>query len=208
MERHPFASLASTGLNWADGKDLLSIARNLRNTTEVISALIHAAPGSERVPLLHELQRVYIRLAVCDMASARSAELEIQKTEQRDSLCRIALEKMADMFDDVGDAETVFQAKGLMTAAKAFARLVLNENLNAWFEQGPYAGLGMVTKLVAPADQQTLLENSGALKDLCWNARAIPRGKTPADDDLQCQIFSRAFADRKAKLNPTTSFEL
>ncbi len=74
MNAFDYARDASTALNWANGTHRAVIAQNLRTNAEVIAAeYLGATTPEERMHLLHQMQRVYTRLAVCDMDAARDA---------------------------------------------------------------------------------------------------------------------------------------
>lgn len=183
-----FALDASTGLSWSDENDRVLIAQNLRTNAEVLAGeIVQAKPLHERVLMLGDLQRVYTRLAVCDMDAARKAERRIETEMQKDALCRITLEKMADMVEEPCSGDDM--ARNFLVMGQAFARLIRDEKLDGWFSTGPYSGLGRLALSVADLDIDSALKEREAFPELIKMARMIPLDQGVDEEKIESQIF-------------------
>lgn len=189
---HSFARDASTAFNWASREDRAAISINLRTNAEVIAGEILATRGHERFARLKELQRVYTRLAICDMAAARDIERSLTPSRNNDKVAIVLLEHMADALDlDEPSLEDADPRIRLMIARDCAHQLRLVE-LEEWFSTGPFAGLSMISRALpdpASDDQDQLLPRLFQLVDL---ARQIPAGLRPDADIPECQAFSSA----------------
>lgn len=183
-----YALDASTGLSWADENDRALIAQNLRTNAEVLAGeILLAKSPDERVAMLLDLQRVYTRLAVCDMDAARKAERRIETEMQKDTLCRITLEKMADMVEEPCSGDDM--ARNFLVMGQAFARLVRDEKLDNWFSTGPYSGLGRIALTLAELDIDQAVKEREAFPELVKMARMIPLDQGVEEGRIESQIF-------------------
>jgi hypothetical protein len=183
-----FARDASTGLSWLVPEDRVLIAINLRSNAEILAGeILLAKSPKERIALLDDLQRVYTRLAVCDMDAARKAERRIEAEMQRDAVCRITLEKMADMVEDANMGAQL--PRNFLVMGQAYARLIRDEKLDDWFSTGPYSGLGRLALTVADLDIDTALKEREALPELVRMARMIPLDQGVDEEKIESQIF-------------------
>lgn len=183
-----YARDASTALNWSDENDRVLIGQNLRCNAEVLAGeiLLSTSP-CERRDMLHDLARTYTRLAVCDMDAARKAERRIGVEMQRDSVCRITLEKMADALEEANmDARL---RHNYVVLGQMFARVIRDEKLDAWFSTGPYSGLGRLALTVAEIDIDRALQEREAFPELIHMARMIPLEQGVDEEKIESQIF-------------------
>lgn len=127
------------------------------------------------------------RLAVCDMDEARKAERRIEAEMQRDSVCRITLEKMADMLEDANMGAQF--PRNFFAMGQAFARLIRDEKLDDWFSTGPYSGLGRLALTVAEMDIDRALKEREALPELIKMARMIPLEQGVDEEKIEAQVF-------------------
>lgn len=179
---------ASTALNWADESDRVFISESLRANAEVLAAEIMMSKVSvERRAMLHDLSRTYTRLAVCDMDAARKAERHIGVEMQKDALCRITLEKMADMLEEPCDSQAM--ARSFLEMGQRFARVVRDEKLADWFSTGPYSGLGRLALTVAEVDLDKAVNEREAFPALIQQARMIPLEQGVDAEEIESQIF-------------------
>ncbi len=183
-----YAQDASTALNWADERHRVLIAENLRTNADVLAAEILATPSADdRAAMYRDLARVYTRLAACDMDRARVAERNIGHDMQRESICRITLEKMADMTEEPAVDDR--GARPYLEMAQAFARLIQEERLADFFSTGPYSGLGRLALTVAELDIDKALKGRAALPELVRMARMIPLDQGVDEEKIESQIF-------------------
>ena len=144
---------ASSALNWADPVHRARISENLRSNAEILIEEIHATKlGADRAALFHDLSRVYSRLAVCDLDAARQAEGRIRMETQRDNLCRLTLEKMADMLEEMCWTAEKDMQRHYMVLAHAFGRTIGQEGLTGWFDKGPIGALNRLAGTGAEVD--------------------------------------------------------
>jgi hypothetical protein len=182
-----FASDASTALNWASENDRVIIAKNLRGSAEYLAGEIaRTTIPRDRVGMLKDLSRCYTRLAVCDMDEARKAE-RIAVEMQRDAVCRITLEKMADMVEEPCGDEMI--ARNHLVMAQMFARCVCDEKLDTLYTTGPYGGLGRLSATVAELDIDRAVREREALPALIQMARLIPVTQGVDEEKIESQIF-------------------
>lgn len=183
-----FARDASTALNWADENDRVYISQNLRANTEILAGEILLAKNpKERGDMLMDLSRCFTRLAVCDMDAARKAERRIEIEMQKDTICRITLEKMADMVDY--DSMCSELPRNYLVLGQMFARLIRDEKLEAWFSTGPYSGLGRLALTIADLDIDKALKEREALPELVKMARMIPLEQGVDEEKDESHIF-------------------
>lgn len=179
---------ASTALNWADENDRVFISQNLRTNAEVLAAeIMMSKVSAERRDMLDDLSRTYTRLAVCDMDAASKAERHIGVEMQKDTLCRITLEKMADMLEEPCDGQAM--ARSFLEMGQRFARVVRDEKLADWFSTGPYSGLGRLALTVAEVDLEKALKEREAFSALIQSARMIPLEQSVDAEEIEAQIF-------------------
>lgn len=184
-----FARDASTALNWADPTHRASIGENLRTNAEVLAAeILNAKSSSERIVMLTDLQRVYTRLAVCDIDKARTCEDNIETERNRDTLCRITLEKMSDMMDEADHPDKEY-ARNFVVMGKAFARLIGKEGLADFFSTGPYSGLGRFALTIPQCDVDKMLKERDAMSAICKMARMIPVTQSVDAEEIEAQVF-------------------
>jgi hypothetical protein len=183
-----YAPDASTALNWADENDRVLISQNLRANTEILAGEILLAKfPEERREMLEDLARCFTRLAVCDMDAARKAERRIEAEMQRDAVCRITLEKMADMVEEANMGAQL--PRNYLVMGQAFARLIRDEKLGDWFSTGPYSGLGRLALTIADLDIDKALKEREALPELVKMARMIPLDQGVDEEKIESQIF-------------------
>lgn len=155
--------------------------------------------------MLYDLQRVFTRLAVCDMDAARRTERMLENEKNKDIFCRITLEHMADALDgslapdypfpdDIGPPAEDFarmkdQARLQLTIAKELANHIGNNKLNDWFKTGPYAGLGRLAETVAAMDIDKAVKEVEAFPAMCGMARCIPLDVSPDAEVIEAQVF-------------------
>lgn len=88
-----------------------------------------------------------------------------------------------------------------MERAKSFAEFLQAGNgIGAWACRGPYAGLSMVSGLLAETDTFFAAEYAEDFAELCWRAHAISAVCSPYHDDLECEGFRGTFNALEAKL--------
>ena len=183
-----YASDASTALNWADENDRIFIGQNLRSNADVLMAeIVVCKTPDERRSMLEDLSRTLTRLAVCDMDEARKAERRIETEMQRDSVCRITLEKMADMLEDANMGAQF--PRNFFAMGQAFARLIRDERLDDWFSTGPYSGLGRLALTVAEMNIDRALKEREAFPELIEMARMIPLEQGVDEEKIEAQVF-------------------
>lgn len=188
-----FARDASTALNWADENDRVFIGQNLRSNADVLmSAIALTKVPKDRRTMLYDLSRTLTRLAVCDMDAARKAERRIEVEMQRDSICRITLEKMADMLEEPWDRDSIERV--CLDLGQRFARLIRDEKLDDWFSTGPYSGLGRLALTVAEMDIDRALKEREAFPELIKMARMIPLEQGVDEEKIESQIFRDGLA--------------
>lgn len=169
-------------------EDRTLIAINLRANTEVLAGeILLATSPDERRKMLEDLSRCFTRLAVCDMDAARKAERRIEVEMQRDAVCRITLEKMADMVEEANMGAQL--PRNFLVMGQAFARLIRDEKLDGWFSTGPYSGLGRLALTVAELDIDKALNEREALPELVKMARMIPLDQGVDEEKIESQIF-------------------
>lgn len=183
-----YALDASTALNWADETDRVLISQNLRSNAEVLAAeILMSRNPAERVGMLRDLERVYTRLAVCDMDAARKVERQIESERKKDTLCRITLEKMADVLEEPSEGGAI--ARNWIVMGQMFARLIRDEKLDGWFSTGPYSGLGRLALTVAEVDLDGAVKEREAFPELIKMARMIPLDQGVDEEKIESQIF-------------------
>lgn len=179
---------ASTALNWADENDRVLISQNLRaNTERLAGEILLAKSPAERRTMLDDLARCHTRIAVCDMDAARKAMRRIEIEKHRDTICRITLEKMADMVEEPCSGDDM--ALLYLDMAQRYARLIKNEKLDAWFATGPYSGLGRLALTVADLDIDKAVRERAALPALVEMARMIPLTQGVDEEKIESQVF-------------------
>jgi len=168
-----YALDASTVLNWSDDRDRVLISENLRANAEVLAAeILLANSHAVRASMLADLQRVYTRLAVCDMDAARKVERRLDLEKQRDSLCRITLEKMADCAYEAAIPDRDL-ARNYLVMMQMFARVIRDEKLTDWYTTGPYSGLGCFALTVSEIDVDKAMKEREAFNAICDMATVI-----------------------------------
>jgi hypothetical protein len=200
-----YARDASTALDWSIPRHRAVISENLRTNAEVLAAeyLNTTTPGA-RMAVHHQMQRVYMRLAVCDMVAAREAEQALADEKKRDTFCRITLEHMADAFDNAVTAYPLPDDAPLSDAArqriksivrvqldagKRLANTVVQHNLENCYTTGPYAGLGRLAQTAGRMELKIALKVPEAFSAMCGMARAIPVDTSPDAQVIQAQMF-------------------
>ncbi len=185
-----YALDASTALNWAVPEDRVMIAENLRANGEVLAAeIVNAKNPADRFGLFRDVSWVYRRLAVCDMDAARQTERRIEMEMRRDTVCRITLERMADMMWDANVAGNPVYERNYLEMGQAFAKVIRDEGLNEWFSTGPYSGLGRLAHTIAEMDIDRALQEREALPELCKMARMIPLDQGVDEEKIESQVF-------------------
>lgn len=183
-----FARDASTSLNWADENDRALIGQNLRSNADVLmSEIVVCKVPMERRSMLEDLSRTLTRLAVCDMDEARKSERRIEVEMQRDSVCRITLEKMADALEEANMGAEL--PRNFFVLGQMFARLIRGEKLDDWFSTGPYSGLGRLALTVAEMDIDNALKEREAFPELIRMARMIPLEQGVDEEKIESQVF-------------------
>lgn len=183
-----YARDASTALNWADEGDRVLISQNLRTSTEILAGeILLAKSPAERRSMLDDLARCHTRIAVCDMDAARKAKRRIEVEMQRDTLCRMTLEKMADMVEEPCTGDDM--ACNYIVMAQAYARVIKKEKLDDWFSTGPYSGLGRLALTVAKLDIDKAVRERAALPALVEMARMIPLTQGVDEEKIESQVF-------------------
>lgn len=181
---------ASTALNWTDPTHRVRIAENLRSKAEILVEEVHRTKiGSARAALFHDLSRVYSRLAVCDLDAARQVVGRIRMETQRDNLCRLTLEKMADMLEEMCWAADEDMQRHYMVLAQAFGRTIGQEGLTGWFDKGPMGALNRLAGTVAEVDVDKAIAEREAFPELIKMARMIPVHQAVEEEEIESQIF-------------------
>lgn len=185
-----YAQDASTALNWADVSHRVLIAENLRTNGDVLAAEILATSSAkDRVAMYRDLARIYTRLAACDMDRVRIAEKDIGMEMQRDSLCRLTLEKMADMLEETCLTADPALQRDYMVIAHAFGRTISEEGLSGWFNNGPMGALNRLAGTVADLDIDQALGERHAFPEIIKMARMIPVDQGVDEEKIESQIF-------------------
>ncbi|MBS0232546.1 MAG: hypothetical protein JSR99_03560 [Proteobacteria bacterium] len=189
-----YARDATTALNWADEGDRVLISQSLRAIAQTLAAEILLAKfPEERRHMLVGLSRIYTRLAICDMDAARRVERRLELERRNDTVCRITLEKMADMAYEAAVPDRAL-ARNFLLMMKAFARVLRDEGLCEWFPAGPYAGLGRFAHTAADLDLDTATKEREAFTAVCDMARRIPLHEGVDAEKIEAQVFRDGLA--------------
>ena len=183
-----YARDASTALNWRSITDRALISENLRTNADVIGGeMVHAKSVEERKYFFKQVERVYTRLAVIDLLTAREAESKFEYVGREQAWCRSVLNGMAELITTaVLDSEV--RMDRLAQAQSAALNL---ERLRDVFEHGRDGRLLVLSKTVAEMDLTRAGEMYHALYEVTKMAKGFEGHQSAEDEKGADDIFAR-----------------
>ena len=168
--------------------------------------------AARKKELRDQLTRVDARLSVLERRSWRKG---VQlPADGRDTVCRLALEKMADALEEAAAAWVQAEATdgrkvlvgAMLEIGLRFGGVAQREGKLARYVRGPPAGLAVVAEFVVNGQDCLEMEDSPTLAALVGFARAIPsmeqlEGDGKAGDALLKTLgeFKQLLEDRAAR---------
>jgi len=172
---------ATTGLDWGNASHYPDMAHNLQQAlTGILGEMQVCRDAVRKKELRDQLERVDARLSVLERRSWRKG---VQlPADARETVCRLALEKMADALEEgaaawvhakATDGRNVL-AGAMLEIGVRFAVTAQREGMLARYVRGPHAGLAALAEFVANGQDCLEMEDSPTMAALVGLARAIP----------------------------------
>jgi hypothetical protein len=187
LKSFDYARDASTSLNWRDRADRIHISQNLRTNAGVLGAeMVYARSAEERSWYLKQVERVYSGLAVCDLVTAREAEVKAEEEERRAIWCGSVLEGMAAALKGAamnpdGRADLLLQAQSTARSLTSFRDV---------FFDGRYGRLLKMSETVAEMDLDRAAGLYHALYEVLKMAEGFEQDKSPEAEECSNDIFA------------------
>lgn len=196
---------ASSGLDWGNPKHYEAITIGAREAAMWIAdRLLSTQSEAERAWLLVKARRVYTRAFVAEMAFVRDFRRQSGVIGEKDMLCRLSLEKMADCLEEglevlSGKQDSVYVAEWLGMAIH-FANVVKSKQALEDYVQGPFGGLAGLASVLSHEGVATCEDDLPALVDLVQKARKVPVGVLVTSSGPECRAFQVALTATTGRL--------
>ena len=172
---------ATTGLDWGNAAHYPDMAHNLQQAlTGILGEMQVCRDAVRKNELRDQLTRVDARLSVLERRSWRTG---VQlPADARDTVCRLALEKMADALEEAAAAWVQAEATdgrrvlvgAMLEIGVRFAVTAQREGMLARYVKGPHAGLAALAEFVANGQDCLEMADTSTLSALVGLARSIP----------------------------------
>ena len=167
------------------------VQRHFEKVRDASLRVLKAKGAAEVKGSLDSLLRIYVRIAMADLASARDeAEYQRQVMVREEKGVRYNLDKMVGMLDE-GNAALleVGSVQPFLSLAVMFAENAV-ACTNIKLTRGPYAALAHVAMMLAGNAAFVDADAADELANLAWCAKRLPEDADPFGATPEGQVFN------------------